>query len=46
MWAYPGSTCPDRPSREELSAAEVETQICKVMDFVAVPLPGASPDPL
>jgi hypothetical protein len=46
MWAYPGSTYPDHPSPEKLSAAEVETRICKVLDFVAVPPPSVGLDPL
>jgi hypothetical protein len=46
MWAYQGSTCPDCPSPEELSAVDEETQIHKVLDSAAVPPPGASPGPL
>jgi hypothetical protein len=46
MWAYPGSTCPDRPSLEELDMTEVETQICKVLDSAVVLPLGAGPDPL
>jgi hypothetical protein len=46
MWAYPGSSCPDRPSPEELSAGEVETWIRKVLDFAVIPKPGVDPDPL
>jgi hypothetical protein len=42
----PGFTCYDRPSPGELSAAEVETRIHKVLDSAAVPPPGAGPDPL
>jgi hypothetical protein len=46
MWAYLGSTSPDHPSSEELSAVEMETQIRRVLDITAVPPPGAGPDPL
>jgi hypothetical protein len=46
MCVYLGSTCPDRPSPEELIAAEVEIQICKVLDSAAIPPPGAGPNPL
>jgi hypothetical protein len=46
MWAYQGSTCPDCPSPEELSAVDEESQIHKVLDSAAVPPPGASPGPL
>jgi hypothetical protein len=46
MWAYLGSTSPDHPSSEELSAVEMETQIRSVLDITAVPPPGAGPDPL
>jgi hypothetical protein len=46
MWAYPGSNCPDRPSPEELSVAEVEAWIHKVLDSVVIPSPGTGPDTL
>jgi hypothetical protein len=46
MSVHPGSTYPDHPSPEEQSAAEVETRIHKVLDSIAVPPPGAGPDPL
>jgi hypothetical protein len=46
MCVYLGSTCPDRPSPEELIAAEVEIRICKVLDSAAIPPPGAGPNPL
>jgi hypothetical protein len=46
MWVYPGSTYPDHPSLEELSAAEVETWIRRVLDFIAIPSLGAGLDPL
>jgi hypothetical protein len=46
MWAYPGSTCPDHPSPEELSTVKVETWICMVLDSVTVSPLGAGPDPL
>jgi hypothetical protein len=46
MWAYLGSSYLNCPSHKELSAAEVEAQIHKVLDFVVVPLHGAGPDPL
>jgi hypothetical protein len=31
---------------KELSVVEVETQICKVLEFVVIPSPGAGPNPL
>jgi hypothetical protein len=46
MWAYPGSSYLYRNSPEELSAAEVESQIYKVLDFAIIPSHGAGPDPL
>jgi hypothetical protein len=48
MWAYPGSSCPNRPSPEELSAGgdEMEARIHKVLDSAVIPLPGVGPDPL
>jgi hypothetical protein len=46
MWAYPGSNCPDRPSPEELSAVEVETRVCKVLDSTIILSPGDGPNPL
>jgi hypothetical protein len=46
MWAYPGSSCPDRPSPEELSTREVETGIHKVLDSVVILSPDVGPDPL
>jgi hypothetical protein len=46
MWAYQRSTCPDRPSPEELSAVEVETRIHKVLGVAIVPPPGAGSNPL
>jgi hypothetical protein len=45
MWTYPGSSCLDRPSPEELSVVEVEAQICKVLDSVVIQLHGAGPIP-
>jgi hypothetical protein len=46
MWAYLGSTCPDRPSPEELSTVVIETRNHKDLDSTAVSPPGAGPDPL
>jgi hypothetical protein len=46
MWVYLGSSCLDRPSLEDLSAAKVETRIRKVLDSAVVPLRSAGPDPL
>jgi hypothetical protein len=45
MWAYLGSSSLNRSSPEELSAAEVEAQIHRVIDFIVNPLRGASSDP-
>jgi hypothetical protein len=42
MWAYPRSSCPDRPSPEELSVGEVEAQIRKVLDSAVIPSPGVA----
>jgi hypothetical protein len=46
MWLYLGSSCLDRPSSEELSTAEVDSRIHKVLDLGVNPNPGASPAPL
>jgi hypothetical protein len=46
MWLYPGSSCPNRPSSEELSAMEINTRIHKVLDLGANLNPGAGPAPL
>jgi hypothetical protein len=46
MWVYPRSSCLDRPSPKELSAAEVEAQIRKVLDFAVISSHGAGPDRL
>jgi hypothetical protein len=46
MWMYQGPSCPDRPSSEELSAAEVEAQIHRVLDLGVKPTLGAGPVPL
>jgi hypothetical protein len=45
MWTYPGASCPDRPSSEEWSAAEVEDWIHKVLDVRVNPNPGPGPVP-
>jgi hypothetical protein len=37
MWTYPGPSCPNRPSSEELSAVEVEEWIHKVLDLTVIP---------
>jgi hypothetical protein len=46
MWTYPGPSCTDHPSFEELSAAEVEANIHKVLDLGVNLTPGASLVPL
>jgi hypothetical protein len=46
IWVYPGSSCPDCPSPEELSVVEVKARICKVLDSVVTLSPDAVPDPL
>jgi hypothetical protein len=46
MWAYLGSSYPDRPSSEELSVVEVEDWIHKVLNFGVNLAPGAGPVPL
>jgi hypothetical protein len=46
MWMYPGLSCPNCPSSEELSAVEVEAQIHKVLDLRDHPILGAGPIPL
>jgi hypothetical protein len=45
MWLYQGPSCPDRYS-EELSAAEINSWIHKVLDHGANPNPGVGPIPL
>jgi hypothetical protein len=46
MWLYPVPSCPDRPSFEELSVEEVDSQIDKVLDLGVNPNPRAGPSPL
>jgi hypothetical protein len=46
MWLYPRPSCPDHPSFKELSAAEINARIHKVLDLGANPNPQASPSPL
>jgi hypothetical protein len=46
MGMYPGPSCPDQPSSEELSMAEVDTQIHKVLDLRLNPNPQVGPAPL
>jgi hypothetical protein len=46
MWTYPGPSCPDHPSSDELSVAEVEAWIDKVLDLGVNPTPSAGPIPL
>jgi hypothetical protein len=46
MWAYPGSSCPNCPSPEELSVVEVEARIRMVLDSVVILSPSAGHDPL
>jgi hypothetical protein len=43
---YPGTSCPDRPSSEELSAAEVGPRIHKVLYLGVNPNSSAGPIPL
>jgi hypothetical protein len=43
---YLGPSCLDHPSPEELSAAEVEARIRKVLDSTIIPSHGAGSDPL
>jgi hypothetical protein len=46
MLVYLGSSCLDRPSPEELSAAVVEARIHKVLDSAVILSHGAGHDPL
>jgi hypothetical protein len=46
MWMYPGPRCPDHPSSEELSTANVHSWIHKVLDLGVNPNPRAGPTPL
>jgi hypothetical protein len=46
MWMYPGPSCPDHPSSEELSAVEVHSWIHKVLDLGVNLNPRAGPTPL
>jgi hypothetical protein len=46
MGMYPGPSCPDRSSHEELSAAEVDARIHKVVDLGSNPNHRVSPVPL
>jgi hypothetical protein len=46
MWVYPGPSCPDCPSSEELSAAKVEDRIHMVLDLEVNPNLGPGPVPL
>jgi hypothetical protein len=46
MWTYPGPSCPNHPSSQELSAVEVEEWIHKVLDLRVVLTPGSGPVPL
>jgi hypothetical protein len=46
MWVYPGPSCPDCPSSEELSAAKVEDRIHMVLDLGVNPNLGPGPVPL
>jgi hypothetical protein len=45
MGMYPGPSSPDHPSSEELSMAEVDTQIHKVLNHGVSPDPGVGPVP-
>jgi hypothetical protein len=46
MWLYPGPSCPNRPSSEEFSVAEINTWIHSVLNLGANPNLGACPTPL
>jgi hypothetical protein len=46
MWLYLGPCCPDCPSSEELSVAEVDTWIHKVLDLSVNPNLEVGPAPL
>jgi hypothetical protein len=46
MWLYPGPSCLNRFFSEELSEAEINTQIHKVLDHGANLNPGAGLAPL
>jgi hypothetical protein len=46
MWLYLRPSCPDRPSSEKLSAAEVDARIYKVLDLGVNLNPVAGPAPL
>jgi hypothetical protein len=46
MWPYPCPNCPSHPSFKELSAVEVDAQICKVLYLGVIPTPGVDPVPL
>jgi hypothetical protein len=46
MWLYLGPSCPDRPISEELSAAEVDFWVHKVLDLGVNSNPRAGPAPL
>jgi hypothetical protein len=43
MWMYPGPSYLNRPSSEGLSAAEINTQIHKVLDLGVDPNPRTGP---
>jgi hypothetical protein len=45
MGMYPGPSCPDRPSSEELSMVEIDSQIYKVLDLGVNLNPKAGPVP-
>jgi hypothetical protein len=46
MGLYPGPSCPDRPLFEELSAAEIDARIHKVLDLGVNLNPEVGPVPL
>jgi hypothetical protein len=46
MWMYPESSCHDRPSSKEMSMAEVNSRIHKVLDLGTDSNPEAGPAPL
>jgi hypothetical protein len=46
MWPYPGPSCPDCPFFKELSNAEINTWIHRVLAYEANLNPRAGPAPL
>jgi hypothetical protein len=46
MWLYPGPSCPDHPSSEELSSVEVDSRIHMFLDLRVYLNPRAGPAPM